>query len=179
MNSCLMTSIFLFHDKNTSINDKSIISEKVYFCNVNFTRRLRRQIHQSLSKNRLNLSLIYDAEHSVILTELQSALRLSPISPPHSLTWMLLRISEKFLGIDQALLPNREWNQKQKHKKQPWSKVECFAFGGATVRFASLETSFHAANHTIPPPPSYEGYPLCPKDKNRSPFHSEKPLIIK
>ncbi|MDY5878310.1 MAG: hypothetical protein SPJ46_01480, partial [Sodaliphilus sp.] len=34
---------------------------------------------------------------------------------------------------------------KQKHKKQPWSNVECFAFGGATVRFASLETSFHAA----------------------------------
>ncbi|MCI6625896.1 MAG: hypothetical protein MR747_07390 [Bacteroidales bacterium] len=39
------------------------------------------------------------------------------------------------------MLPNREWNQKQKHKKQPWGKVECFAFGGATVRFASLETS--------------------------------------
>ncbi|MDD7653181.1 MAG: hypothetical protein SOY38_07350 [Sodaliphilus sp.] len=47
--------------------------------------------------------------------------------------------------------------------------MECFAFGGATVRFASLKTSFHAANHTIPPPPSYEGSPLCPKDKNRSP----------
>ena len=62
----------------------------------------------------------------------------------------------------------------KKHKKQPWGNVECFAFGGATVRFASLETSFHAANHTIPPPPSYEGYPLCPKDKNRSPFHGEK-----
>ena len=70
-------------------------------------------------------------------------------------------------------------NKKQKHKKQPWSKVECFAFGGATVRFASLETSFHAANHTIPPPPSYEGLPLCSKDKNRSPFHGEKPLMIK
>ena len=96
MNSCLMTSIFLFHDKNTSINDKSIISEKVYFCNVNFTRHPRRQIHQSLQKNRLNLSLIYDAEHSVILTELQSALRLSPHSLPHSLTSMLLRISGKF-----------------------------------------------------------------------------------
>lgn len=82
MNFGLMTSIFLFHDKNTSINDKSIISEKVYFCNVNFTRHPRRQIHQSLSKNRLNLSLIYDAEHSVILTELQSALRLSPPSLP-------------------------------------------------------------------------------------------------
>ena len=52
--------------------------------------------------------------------------------------------------------------------------MECIAFGGATVRFASLETSFHAANHTIPPPPSNEGYPLCPKDKNRSPFHGEK-----
>ena len=85
----------------------------------------------------------------------------------------------KFLGIDYALLSNREWNQKQKHKKQPWSNVECFAFGGATVRFASLETSFHAANHTVPPPPSYEGLPLCPKDKNRSPFHGEKPLMIK
>ncbi|MDY5658907.1 MAG: hypothetical protein SPF24_00645 [Sodaliphilus sp.] len=77
------------------------------------------------------------------------------------------------------MLPNREWNQKQKPKKQPWSKVECFAFGGATVRFASLETSFHAANHTIPPPLSYEGYPHCPKDKNRSPFHGEKPLMKK
>ena len=64
-------------------------------------------------------------------------------------------------------------------KKQPWSKVECFAFGGGTVCFASLETSSHAANHTIPPPPSYEGYPLCPKDKNRSPFHGEKPLIVR
>ena len=46
-----------------------------------------------------------------------------------------------------------------------------------TVRFASLETSSHAANHTIPPPPSYEGCPLCPKDKNRSPFRGEKPLM--
>ncbi|MDY5380650.1 MAG: hypothetical protein SPG73_05785, partial [Sodaliphilus sp.] len=61
----------------------------------------------------------------------------------------------------------------------PWGNVECFAFGGATVRFASLETSFHATNHTFPPPPSYEGYPHCPKDKNRSPFHGEKPLMIK
>ena len=68
------------------------------------------------------------------------------------------------------LLPNREWNQKQKHKKQPWGKVECFAFGGATVRFASLETSFHAPNHTVTPPPSCEGLQLCPKDK--------KPLAV-
>ena len=72
------------------------------------------------------------------------------------------------------MLPNCEWKQKQKHKKQPWSNVECFAFGVGIVRFAALETSFHAANHTIPPPPSYEGSPLCPKDKNRSPFHGEK-----
>ena len=85
---------------------------------------------------------------------------------------------ENYWGNDYTLLPNREWNQKQKHKKQPWDKVECFAFGGATVRFAALETSFHAANHTIPPPPSHEGSPHCPKDKNRSPFHGEKPLII-
>ena len=82
-------------------------------------------------------------------------------------------------GNDYALLQNRECDQKQKHKKQPWSNVECFAFGGATVRFASLETSFHAANHTIPPPPSYEDLPRFPKDKNRSPFHGEKTLMIK
>ncbi|MCI6224708.1 MAG: hypothetical protein MR656_06285 [Bacteroidales bacterium] len=43
--------------------------------------------------------------------------------------------------------------------------MECFAFGGGIVRFASLETSFHSANHTIPPPPSYEGLPLYTKDK--------------
>ena len=57
--------------------------------------------------------------------------------------------------------------------------MECFAFGVVIVRFASLETSFHAANHTIPPPPSHEGSPHCPKDKNRSPFHGEKTLVIK
>ena len=76
------------------------------------------------------------------------------------------------------MLLNCEWNQKQKHKKQPWSNVECFAFGVGIVRFASLETSFHAANHTIPTPPSYEGLPLYTKDKNHSPFHGEKPLMI-
>ena len=53
--------------------------------------------------------------------------------------------------------------------------MECFAFGGAIVCFASLETSSHAANHTSHPPPSYEGLPLCPKDKNRSPFHGAPP----
>ena len=63
-------------------------------------------------------------------------------------------------------------------KKQPWSNVECFAFGVGIVRFASLETSFHAANHTIPPPPYYEGLPHCTKDKNRSPSRGEKPLMI-
>ena len=82
-----MTSIFLFHDKNKSINDKSTLYLKVYFCNVNFTRHTRHQIHQCLQKNRLNLFLIYDAEHSVILTELQSALRFFPHPKKISITW--------------------------------------------------------------------------------------------
>ena len=80
---------------------------------------------------------------------------------------------------DYTLLSNRECNQKQKPKKQPWGNVECFAFGCVIVRFASSETSFHAANPTTPHPPSYEGYPHCPKGKNHSPFHGEKPLMIK
>ena len=69
-----------------------------------------------------------------------------------------------------ALLPNREWNQRQKHKKQPWCIVECFAFGGATVRFAALETSFHAANHTIPPPPSTRAFHFAPRIKTARRF---------
>ena len=87
----------------------------------------------------------------------------------------LFGFSRKYLGIDDALLPNRQWNKKQKHKKQPWSNVECFAFGVGIVRFASLKTSFHAANHTIPPPPSHKGSPHCPKDKNLSPFTAKNP----
>ncbi|MDY5204578.1 MAG: hypothetical protein SPH48_00595 [Sodaliphilus sp.] len=39
--------------------------------------------------------------------------------------------------------------KKQKHKKQPWSNVECFAFGGATVRFASRIKT--ARRFTAPP----------------------------
>ena len=63
----------------------------------------------------------------------------------------LFRFCGKFLGIEYALLPNREWNQKkQKHKKQPWSNVECFAFGGATVRFAPRIKT--ARRFTAPPP---------------------------
>ena len=77
---------------------------------------------------------------------------------------------ENSWGIDYALLPNREWNQKQKQKKQPWGNVECFAFGGATVRFASLETSFHAANHTIPSPPSTRAFHFAPRIKTARRF---------
>ena len=49
---------------------------------------------------------------------------------------------------------NREWDQKQKHKKQPWGKVECFAFGGATVHFA-------------------------PRIKTARRFTAKKPLMVK
>ena len=42
--------------------------------------------------------------------------------------WRKSGSEDIYWGIDYAMLPNREWNQKQKHKKQPWSKVECFTF---------------------------------------------------
>ena len=29
------------------------------------------------------------------------------------------------VGNDYTLLQNREWSQKQKHEKQPWSNAEC------------------------------------------------------
>ena len=41
----------------------------------------------------------------------------------------LIGLSGKFQGKDSSLLPNRQWIQRQKHKKQPWSNVECFSFG--------------------------------------------------
>ena len=41
-----------------------------------------------------------------------------------------------------------------------------------------IGNEFPCANHTIPPPASNEGLPHCPKDKNRSLFHGEKPLMI-
>ena len=85
------------------------------------------------------------------------------------------RFSGKFLGIDYAMLPNREWNQKQKHKKQPWGKVECLAFDGGIVRFASLETSFHAANHTIPRHPLTRAIHFAPRIKTARRFTAKNP----
>ncbi|MDY4688755.1 MAG: hypothetical protein SO408_09760 [Sodaliphilus sp.] len=72
-------------------------------------------------------------------------------------------------------MPNREWNQKQKHKKQPWSNVECYAFGGATVRFASLETSFLAANHTSLRHPLTRAIHFAPRIKTARRFTAKNP----
>ena len=64
----------------------------------------------------------------------------------------------------------------KKHKKQPWGNVECFAFGGGIVRFASLETSFHAANHTItPPPPLTRAIHVAPRIKTARRFTAKNP----
>ncbi|MCI6984556.1 MAG: hypothetical protein MR928_01065 [Bacteroidales bacterium] len=73
------------------------------------------------------------------------------------------------------MLPKREWNQKQNHKKQPWSNVECYAFGGATVRFASLETSFLAANHTSLRHPLTRAHHIAPRIKTARRFTAKKP----
>ena len=77
-----------------------------------------------------------------------------------------------------ALLPNREWNQDKNIKNSLGAKWNA---SHLAVRLCALR---HWKRVSIPPttqshsPPSYEGYPLCPKDKNRSPFHGEKPQII-
>ena len=57
----------------------------------------------------------------------------------------------------------------------PWCKVECFAFGGATVRFASLETS------SMPPTTQSLRHPLtrafhfAPKIKTARRFTAKNP----
>ena len=92
----------------------------------------------------------------------------------------LFRFCGKFQGIEYALLPNREWNQKNKNIKNSL---------GATWNASHLAVRLCALRHwkrvSMPPttqshpPPSYEGPPHCPKDKNRSPFHGKKPMMIK
>lgn len=57
-----------------------------------------------VKKNRLNLFLIYDAEHSVILTELQSALRLFPSISPRSHTSMRIDVN----GEDEGRWGNKK-----------------------------------------------------------------------
>ena len=84
--------------------------------------------------------------------------------------WRKSGSEDIYWGIDYAMLPNREWNQKQKHKKQPWSKVEYFAFGRGTVCFASLETSSHAANHTIFRHPLTRVFHFAPRIKTTRRF---------
>ena len=54
----------------------------------------------------------------------------------------ILRFSGRIVRIDYALLPNREWNKKQKHKTQPWGNVECFAFGEVIVRLCVIGNEF-------------------------------------
>ena len=54
----------------------------------------------------------------------------------------IFEFSRKYVGIDYALLPNREWNQKQKHKKRPWGNVECFAFGGGGCALCVIGNEF-------------------------------------
>ena len=64
------------------------------------------------------------------------------LTPPPKMKNTPITVQWKFLGIDYALLPNREWNQKQKNKKQPWSNVECFAFGCFFYVFVSVPPVF-------------------------------------
>ena len=65
--------------------------------------------------------------------------------------------------------------KKQKPKKQPWSNVECFAFGGATVRFASLETSFHAATTQSLRHPLTRAIHVAPRIKTARRFTAKNP----
>ena len=89
----------------------------------------------------------------------------------------LFGFSRKYVGIDDALLPNREWNQKQQHKKNSL---------GATWNASHLAEGLCALRHwkrvsmspTTQPLRQMQSIPRCPKDKNRSPFHGEKPLMI-
>ncbi|MDY3749426.1 MAG: hypothetical protein SO068_06855 [Sodaliphilus sp.] len=73
------------------------------------------------------------------------------------------------------MLQNREWNQRQKHKKTALEQCGMLRIWRCDCALCVIGNEFPCTNHTIPPPPSHEGYPFCPKDKNRSPFHGAPP----
>ena len=60
--------------------------------------------------------------------------------------WGIWGISGKFVGINYALLPNCEWNQKQKHKKQPFSDATALPSEGGVGDVAWLIQA-SASNH--------------------------------
>ena len=63
----------------------------------------------------------------------------------------------------------------KKHKKQPWGNVECFAFGGATVRFASLETvSMPPTTQTLRHPLT-RAFHVAPRIKTARRFTAKTP----
>ena len=79
---------------------------------------------------------------------------------------------------DYTLLQNREWDQKQKHKKQPWSNVECFAFGGATVRFRHWKRVSMPPTTQSPRHPLTRAFHVAPRIKTARRFTAKKPLMI-
>ena len=118
-------------------------------------------------QNSLKYSKYASISPTIFLQKIHPLLPVSPSSCYGS--------AENYWGIDCALLPNREWNQKQKPKKQPWSKVECFAFGGATVRFASLETSFHPPTTQSLRHPLTRAIHFAPRIKTARRFTAKNP----
>ena len=64
-------------------------------------------------------------------------------------------------------------------KKQPWGNVECFAFGGATVRFASLETVSMPPTTQSLRHPLTRAFHVAPRIKTARRFTAKKNLMIK
>ena len=77
-------------------------------------------------------------------------------------------------GISRKILV--DWNKNI--KKPPFSDASASHLL-LVVWCGWFQAEAWISHTTSPTPPSYESSPHCPKDKNRSPFHGEKPLVIK
>ena len=88
----------------------------------------------------------------------------------------LFGFSRKYVGIDYALLPNREWNQKQKHKKNSL---------GATWNASHLAGGLCALRHwkrvSMPPTtqplrhPLTRAHHIAPRIKTARRFTAKNP----
>ena len=72
-------------------------------------------------------------------------------------------LSGKFLGIDYAMLPKCEWNQKQKHKKQPFSDVSASHLS-LVLRHVWFQAEAWIRHTTSPTPPSPARAVASPKE---------------
>ena len=90
----------------------------------------------------------------------------------------LFGFSRKYLGIDDALLPNREWNQKQKHKKTALGQCGMLRIWRRDCALCVIGNEFPCRQPHNPSVTLSQGLTTLPQGQKPLAVHCEKPLMI-